>query len=257
MKRSRGSANAALFDAVARGDEGEVRNLVESGVSVDGKDRDGRTALHYAVLNGRMEMAKLLLELGPSADSADRNRWTPLHFAAQDYRPEVVKLLLSAGATVDVADTDGNTPLWRAVFDSRGRRDVIKLLMDAGADKTRKNLHGVSPEDLSRTIANFKIPLVPVTLRRFCPEYAINEFRASRFWQEHTSSNRDASRRRCSCVGYLGIPEYRRGSKRQLRVDESFCRARRNQARDPQVRFCCRSVQSAQESHFAGSQLRH
>jgi ankyrin repeat protein len=65
--------------------------------------------------------------------------------------------LLDAGAPVNARDANGNTPLSDAVFRSRGRGDVIKLLRDRGADPTLKNNHGVSPLSLAHTIANYDV----------------------------------------------------------------------------------------------------
>ncbi|KAF5826529.1 hypothetical protein DUNSADRAFT_2821 [Dunaliella salina] len=47
-------------------------------------------------------------------------------------RLEVVKLLLDRGADMDMADEDGHTPLWQACYG--GRLEVVKLLLDRGAD---------------------------------------------------------------------------------------------------------------------------
>jgi hypothetical protein len=47
--------------------------------------------------------------------------------------------------------------LWRAVFDSKGRGGVIKLLLSAGASKGLRNKHGVSPQSLAKSIANYDV----------------------------------------------------------------------------------------------------
>lgn len=66
-------------------------------------------------------------------------------------------MLLRAGALVDAADSSGNTPLWRAVFESKGRGEVIALLRRYGADPLRENAAGVSPLGLARTIGNYDV----------------------------------------------------------------------------------------------------
>jgi ankyrin repeat protein len=80
-----------------------------------------------------------------------------LHFSCQNQSIEMTKFLIDKGSEINVIDTHGNTPLARAVFSSRGRGEVIKLLLDAGADKTKKNNHGISPLDLAKSIANYDI----------------------------------------------------------------------------------------------------
>jgi ankyrin repeat protein len=107
-------------------------------------DRMGRAPLHYAALQGDAARVRELLAAGADPSSADDNGWTPLHFAAQEQRLETVRILIATGASVDAQDAHGNTPLSRAVFNSRGKGDVIRLLRQSGADPYLKNNHHVS-----------------------------------------------------------------------------------------------------------------
>ncbi len=120
-------------------------------------DRCGRTELHYAAADGDAATVRTLLSAGCSPRATDDNGWTPLHFAVQAWSPEVCVSLLDAGAPVDSRDIHGNTPLGKAVFESRGRGEIINLLRARGADPFLENGHGVSPLDLAHTIANFDV----------------------------------------------------------------------------------------------------
>lgn len=80
-----------------------------------------------------------------------------MHAAVQAWSPSTCVILLNAGAPVDCQDAHGNTPLGKAVFESRGRGEIIKLLRARGVDPMLKNRHGVSPLKLARTIANFDV----------------------------------------------------------------------------------------------------
>ena len=122
-----------------------------------GVDRLGRTELHYAACEGDVAQATKLIAAGARVDLSDDNGWTSLHFAAQAQSVPITEALLAAGAPVDPQDCDGNTPLWRAVFESRGRGELIALLRRRGADSTRVNFHGVSPVSLARTIGNYDV----------------------------------------------------------------------------------------------------
>jgi ankyrin repeat protein len=122
-----------------------------------GVDRYGRTELHYAALEGDVPKISGLLSAGLGAGAADDDGWTPLHAAVQAGSLPACVALLQAGAPVDARDANGNTPLSTAVFESRGRGDLIKLLREHGADPTRANNHGVSPLKLAHTIANFDV----------------------------------------------------------------------------------------------------
>jgi ankyrin repeat protein len=122
-----------------------------------GIDRYGRTELHHAASDGDSERVVDLLARGLGPGTPDDDGWTPLHAAVQAWSLPCCVILLDAGAPVDARDANGNTPLSGAVFESRGRGDLIKLLRGRGADPTLKNNHGVSPLSLARTIANFDV----------------------------------------------------------------------------------------------------
>lgn len=143
--------------AVMRRSLPDVVRAIESGGVVDAQDREGRTPLFYAVGEGDAAITAELLRRGASPNAQDKHLETPLHFAAREFRPDLAKLLLEHGAAVDVPDAHGNTALFRAVFDSRGRGDVIRLLLSHSADRTRKNNYEMSPVDLARSIANYDV----------------------------------------------------------------------------------------------------
>jgi ankyrin repeat protein len=128
-------------------------------------DQGGREELHYRALEGDVEGVQDRLEAGDAVSLPDRGGWTPLHFAAQDGHTEVARVLLRGGAAVDARDSFGNTPLWRAVFESRGRGDTIKVLLAAGANPDLPNESGVSPRQFAERIANLDVArfMPPIT----------------------------------------------------------------------------------------------
>ncbi len=120
-------------------------------------DEFGRLDRHYAARDGDGSLSESLIRKGLDVNLADKNGWTPLHFAAQSQAPEVVALLLDAGAQVDPKDVHGNTPLFKAVFESEGRGDTIRLLRARGADALSVNKHGQTPVGLARLIGNYNV----------------------------------------------------------------------------------------------------
>ena len=88
-------------------------------------DRRHRSDLHYASAEGDVALAEALLAGGADPNVADAQDFTPLHFAAQAHDVSVVRLLVRAGAEIDAKNQVGNTPLGLAVFNSRGRGEVI------------------------------------------------------------------------------------------------------------------------------------
>ncbi|MDT0630091.1 ankyrin repeat domain-containing protein, partial [Alteromonas sp. W364] len=124
-------------------------------------DSYGRSALHYVPVDlpksEQVGKIKALIKMGFDVNKEDNRGWTPLHFAAQENAVEATSELLRLGAKVDLKDYFGNTALFRAVFCSRGKGDIIQLLLRAGSDPDLENNHGVSPRKLASTIGNFDV----------------------------------------------------------------------------------------------------
>ena len=114
-------------------------------------------SLHLAALEDDEVTARELLANGLSPDLEDDEGFTPLHFAAQEYSVSVAAALLEAGASIDKENRFGNTPLFVAVFNSKGRGEVIKLLRAHGADPHHHNTYGQTPLGLARLIANYDV----------------------------------------------------------------------------------------------------
>jgi uncharacterized protein len=118
-------------------------------------DREGRSLLHYAAMADRSAEAEERLAAGDDPNLGDRRGFTPLHLAAQEGSVETARMLLDHGAEVDPVNIFGNTPLSVAVFNSRGRGDLIALLRERGADPFRANNYGQTPVGLARLIRNY------------------------------------------------------------------------------------------------------
>jgi len=71
------------------------------------------------------------------------NPTTPLIIAAHKGRVNVVKLLLDSGADPNITDEDGAPPLHYAALE--GHNNVIHMLLDRGADPNIKNEYGSTP----------------------------------------------------------------------------------------------------------------
>ncbi|MFJ9907925.1 ankyrin repeat domain-containing protein [Streptomyces sp. NPDC101152] len=123
----------------------------------DARDRQGRTPLHIAALRGDVSEVEQLIASGADPSAADSNGFTPLHLAAQEGHVGVAQVLLDSGAEVDRKNRFGNTALSVAVFNSRGRGDLISLLRERGADPLVENASGQTPFGLARLIANFDV----------------------------------------------------------------------------------------------------
>jgi ankyrin repeat protein len=123
----------------------------------DTRDPFGRIALHYAALDGRVETIRELFSEGADPNVRDKSGFTPLHLAAQEYRPEAAAVLIDAGADVGAQNKFGNTPLFTATFESKGRGEIIRLLLQRGADPDHANSSGQTPRGLATLIANYDV----------------------------------------------------------------------------------------------------
>ncbi|KAK6936657.1 Acyl-CoA-binding protein, ACBP [Dillenia turbinata] len=108
------SGNESKMDAIhAFAREGEIDNLLkclESGTSVDTKDSEGRTPLHWAVDRGHLNVTELLVTRNADINAKDNDGQTPLHYAAVCERKDIAEFLVKQKADVDVKDNEGDTP---------------------------------------------------------------------------------------------------------------------------------------------------
>ena len=125
---------------IATSEVGEDVSLLEltlqAGADVDAKDGYNGTGLIRAAHRGYVEIVRRLLAAGVEIAHVNRLGWTALLEAiilgdGGEAHTEVVRLLVDAGADVDLADGDGVTPLEHAR--RKGYTAIAEILTDAGA----------------------------------------------------------------------------------------------------------------------------
>lgn len=89
--------------------------FLASNVTLDAKDDEDQTALHWAARNGQVEVAELLLNYGIEVNWAGKNGKTALHYAAEQNNTHLIKILVQYKADMEYTDIDGQTPLLTAV----------------------------------------------------------------------------------------------------------------------------------------------
>ncbi|CZR51252.1 uncharacterized protein PAC_01127 [Phialocephala subalpina] len=96
---------------------------------------DGRaTLLHVTSEHGILSVVKtLLLEPALDINSFNNKKRTPLSYAAEKGHGEVVKALLDAGANANLKDINGRTPLWYATRNKNA--GVLELLLKSDSTK--------------------------------------------------------------------------------------------------------------------------
>jgi ankyrin repeat protein len=102
----------------------------------------GETALMLVAMSGAIEPVIALIEHGAQIN---RPGWTPLHYAAVGGSKEIVLRLLEESAYIDAASPNGTTPLMMAA--RHEKPDIVRLLVEEGADPSLRNERGWSAAD--------------------------------------------------------------------------------------------------------------
>jgi ankyrin repeat protein len=144
------SMDDELFEAIERGELDRLRGLLSAGADpnvIGAEPWPDWRPLHAAIEamedGGLLASVSILLEHGADADGWDAQRdATPLLMAVFRNQPEVVRLLLDAGADVNVVGGEGDSPLrWAA---QQGDIELARLLLDRGAARDLDVGGGVS-----------------------------------------------------------------------------------------------------------------
>ena len=109
--------------------------LISKGANIHKCDAEsGWTPLHRALYNKRIGLALMLIEHGAKPMMPDAAGYTALHSAAASGRLDTTQKFLQTcdAKAVNTADLDGLTPLH--VASAGGYEDVVRLLLDSGAD---------------------------------------------------------------------------------------------------------------------------
>ncbi|CAO3657049.1 unnamed protein product [Mucor hiemalis] len=123
-----------LWVAAGDGQLDRVRELVESGIDVNGHDQFGYTAMHAAVSYGQFEVVKYLLDHGANVDVQDFEKDTPLYVAET---VAMAQLLLDHGADPKHVNEDNITPAATAF--EEGWDEVANLLASITKEELRPN----------------------------------------------------------------------------------------------------------------------
>jgi ankyrin repeat protein len=112
---------SALMLAAREGAAEAVRALAETGANLNLTDPDGTTALNIAIINAHYDVAAVLVEKGANLNIGDSAGMTPLYAAIdmQHQEPMINRPLPKPSGTL-------------------GPSDVVKLLLDKGADPNAK-----------------------------------------------------------------------------------------------------------------------
>lgn len=145
-----------IFEAAAVGQVNRITALLqqEPGL-VHAANRDGFTPLHLAAFFGQADAARALLAGGAEIKKVMQSKVpyvpsnTALHAAvAGGPHRDVIELLLSAGADVNMLDSNGHTPLHSAAF--HNETELVSYLLAHGAEINRRGEGAPTPVGYAR-----------------------------------------------------------------------------------------------------------
>ena len=188
-----GASNIEMFQiAIAMNDDEEVERFLKSGLSPNTRferccDERWRTpflrnapALTCATCYGSSGSVEALLRHGASIDATDSySAGTALSWAAAFSHPSIASQLISLGANVNISNLISTTPLHYAALS--GNVEILKMLVNAGANTGARDSEGDTPEDLADEDAEFAAAYFqslrggPIVREQFFPAIAIRD----------------------------------------------------------------------------------
>jgi ankyrin repeat protein len=175
-----------LVEAAGAGRLDAVRRLLEGGADVDARGPGGATAVTAAAANEHVDVVRALVGAGADVDLQDDDRSNPLLLCGENGdvallrevlrghpdlgatnryggvavipasdrgHVEMVRALLETDIDVDHVNNLGWTALLEAVIlgdGGKAHQQIVRMLLDAGADKSIADRDGVTPFEHAR-----------------------------------------------------------------------------------------------------------
>jgi hypothetical protein len=133
-----------------------VRTILNLGGGTSALDFDGRSPLRVAVDTGQWDIAKFLSDSGADVFLRARDGKSPGEIALTEGRNAI--LAIFSGRAINTRDASGNTILHYAA--QIGNTEVIKMLMELGANKEIRNIATESPADIAHRWRHFQAELL-------------------------------------------------------------------------------------------------
>jgi ankyrin repeat protein len=140
---ARGGFDETPMHAAARAGHINILSLLlEHGVDVDVRNRNGETPLLKASWFGKREAGWYLIDRGADINAPDWRNFTPV-FVAFKGHVQSARMLLERGAVIDIRNQYGETPLHQAL--RWGEIELVRLFLEHGADPNLPNRYDATP----------------------------------------------------------------------------------------------------------------
>ncbi|MFB7249819.1 ankyrin repeat domain-containing protein [Microbacterium sp. NPDC056234] len=131
------TADAALLTAAASGDADAVRAALADGADLEVRGDGGATALVAATKLNHVDAARVLIEAGADVNAKDDIQDSAYLYAGARGHDEILLMTLKNGADLASTNRFGGTALIPA--SERGLLSTIRILLDAGVDVNHVN----------------------------------------------------------------------------------------------------------------------
>jgi ankyrin repeat protein len=121
----------ALMFAIDKGHSNVAQSLIDKGAGLDIQNKEGYTALMFAIDKGHSDVARSLIDEGAGLDLQNKDGWTALMFAIYKGHSDVARSLIDKGAKLDLQNKDCWMALMIAI--DKGHSDVAQSLINKGA----------------------------------------------------------------------------------------------------------------------------
>lgn len=133
----------ALLTAAMMNPNPEVfSRLVAFGSKVDDQDLLYRSPLMLAAANGSVSVIEIIAKLTGDIDAPNANGVTALQQAVESNEAKALETLVKLGADLNRASEYGLTPLMRAVDQRSPNLEIVKFLVNSGANIRAKDRKG-------------------------------------------------------------------------------------------------------------------
>lgn len=138
--------------ALRTGDSARALALIAEGADVNARDDMLDSVLLYAGAHGFDDVVRAAIAAGGDFTVTNRFGGIAIIPASEKGHPSTVRLLIEAGSPVDHVNNLGWTALHEAIVLGDGgttQQEIVRLLLDGGADPLLPDGEGVPPRDLA------------------------------------------------------------------------------------------------------------
>ena len=120
----------------------DIPDYLAQGGDVNGKDKRGKTLLHYAVENNKLDLIKYLLDKGADINQVDLNGNTALYKAVDARHIQLISLLKNNNARLNNKDLER---LGLSLHKNLCNLEKVSFLLSYGANPNTKDKSGLTP----------------------------------------------------------------------------------------------------------------